>query len=406
MEASSTSTDITIAAPVATTVITSSTLGPDAKRPCSRPDRSISPMAVDTVGSVTAPLAITEAPAAPAQPPAPGVPDPNGLAPLCRNDLDAMFLRFTQLLVPVQASIATAVETALVPIQDNIKDITRRLCDVEEYYKDARAQGDQYGDTSRNNGWTDYDDDYPPPAAEPTWAERAAKSGKGASAARPAGPGVRTPRGTPGAASSGPAAKSPVARPAAVNLGKLRVSTLGGVRLRHDDIKLAVCTFVSAADPNGDYVFSGGVFGKHFTVQFKGTPQEGAACVKTVLASLKVEGGGYRKVLCPSPIAGAPPVQLFFNTDRSATQMAAEFHFRTLKRAVKRARPDDHYLCDGRDKLISCQYHPIVQLQDDRAGGYRVLWHRAGADPLFSAVAQLDITKDYNTAVALGPGGG
>ena len=100
--------------------------------------------------------------------------------------------------------------------------------------------------------------------------------------------------------------------------------------------------------------------------------------------------------------------QLHVTSGAAQAELARAFGISkiSIKRAVKRVRPDDHYLCDGRDKLISCQYHPSVQFQDDRAGGYRVLWHRAGADPLFSAVAQLDITKDYNTAVALGPGGG
>ena len=64
-------------------------------------------------------------------------------------------------------------------------------------------------------------------------------------------------------------------------------------------------------------------------------------------------------------------------------------------------------MCDGRDKLVSFGYRPIVQLLEDRvAGGFKLLWHNAGASALFTSVAQTDIAKDYHEAIASGPARG
>ncbi len=89
------------------------------------------------------------------------------------------------------------------------------------------------------------------------------------------------------------------------------------------------------------------------------------------------------------------------------SEAGADFHFRCLKRATKQARPDDGYLCDGRDLLISLNYKSIVQLVADRAdGAFRLVWHRDGANTSFSLVDQLDIAKAYSDAISPRPGSG
>jgi hypothetical protein len=92
----------------------------------------------------------------------------------------------------------------------------------------------------------------------------------------------------------------------------------------------------------------------------------------------------WRKLFCPAPVAGDGAIQLFLNADRDPARLAADFHFRCLKRAIKQARPDDAYLCDGRDLLISLEFKTIVQLVADRSdGSFRVVWHREGANARF-----------------------
>jgi hypothetical protein len=124
-------------------------------------------------------------------------------------------------------------------------------------------------------------------------------------------------------------------------------------------------------------------------------------CVRNALAKLKLPEGGYRKVWCPSPIAGEEQVQLFLNTDKAPSQMAADFHFRALKRAVKGVRDEPGYLGDARDQLVSFEYRPIVQILPNRGGdGYKVVWHRPAANALFTAIQQEEITAAYTAAAA------
>ena len=152
----------------------------------------------------------------------------------------------------MQESIHSTVDTAAQPILEDVRALTKRICEIEAHYAKANAEGDQ----QRDHAWSSYDDHYPDHPSEPSWAERAAKVGKGAS-----GQISRPQRSTAGAGNSGPAAKSASARPAAVNPCKLRVSTPGGDRLKYDDVKLAVCNFVNEANPPFDFTFGGGIFG-------------------------------------------------------------------------------------------------------------------------------------------------
>lgn len=210
---------------------------PEAKR--QRADRSISPMAIDHATHVPAtPLVDADGRSYAA----PATPDASGLAPLCRSDLAEMFERFANLIKPLQDSIQGTVETANQPIQQDVLALTRRIDAIEEHCASANAEGDQ------PRGWNawqdydnkDYDNQHPAPAAEPSWAERAAHVGKGSGKSSAAA--ARPPRGAAGAAS---AKSSAASRPAAVNPGKLRISTLGGARVKHDDIKIAVCSFIN-----------------------------------------------------------------------------------------------------------------------------------------------------------------
>jgi hypothetical protein len=79
-----------------------------------------------------------------------------------------------------------------------------------------------------------------------------------------------------------------------------------------------------------------------------------------LLASLKGAGGAWSEPTAPAAIAGEPAVRLYFNLDRSAKDLASDFHFRALERAVHRAKPAV-YLNDPRDKLISLDYTPLVR---------------------------------------------
>jgi hypothetical protein len=125
------------------------------------------------------------------------------------------------------------------------------------------------------------------------------------------------------------------------------------------------------------------------------------------LAALKNPEGGYKKLFCPAPIAGHAAVQLFLNVDKAPAQMAADYHFRSLKRVVKAVHDDAAYLCDNRDQIISLAYRPIVQPMANRGGaGYRVVWHRDAANDLFTPVQQDEIAQAFAIAVAVGPPGG
>jgi hypothetical protein len=221
---------------------------PEAKR--QRADRSISPMQVDTA------MATMSAEGADDHGyHTPSTPVRAGLAPLCRKYMAEMFDKFASLLQPLQDSIPQAVQAAIQPLQAEVLSITRRLEQIEQRIGAGSEGSDQPGGWS---GWHDYDQDYGRGydqdfgkdyvPIEPTWAERAARVGKGAGKSA-AGPAARGPR----SASAGAGARPPaVSRPVAAAPGKIRIYTLGGARVKLEDVKATVCAFLSEHRPQSE----------------------------------------------------------------------------------------------------------------------------------------------------------
>ena len=323
-----------------------------------------------------------------------------GHGSVSRNDMaaaiDGLFDKMVRLMEPRHQEIQQAVSTAIQPMQSELEAMGRRLSALERRFEGENAEGDQQWP-----GWSNLGDDESPawhrdwvdyPPAELTWAQRAAQHAKGD------GKGAKAGKAKAPAAGGGRSAPPPKLNP-----GKIRITTLNGDRVKLTDIKEAVLAFIMESNPATDVIFSGSVFGKAYTATFRGSAEAGALCVKNALARLKCPEGGYRKLYCPSPIEGQPAVQLFLNMDKAPAQMAADYNFRALKRAVKAVHDDAHYLCDTRDQVISLAYRPLVQLMANRGGqGYRVVWPRPAANELFTAVQQEEIAAAYAATVAIG----
>ena len=330
----------------------------------------------------------------------PGTPEGAGHGTVSRNDMaaamDGLFERMVRLMEPRHQEIQQSVAAAIQPLQGDLEAMGRRLRALEWRCAGENAEGDQQWP-----GWSNWGDDefpawhrdwveYPP--AELTWAQRAAQHAKGD------GKGAKSGKNKAPAAGGG--RPSP---PPKLNPGKIRITTLNGARVKLTDIKEAVLGFILESDPAADIIFNGSVYGKAYTATFRASAEAGALCVKNALARLKCPEGGYRKLYCPSPIEGQPAVQLFLNMDKAPAQMAADYNFRALKRAVKAVHDDAHYLCETRDQVISLAYRPLVQLMANRGGqGYRVVWHRPAANGLFTAVQQEEIAAAYAATVAIG----
>ena len=189
----------------------------------------------------------------------------------------------------------------------------------------------------------DFQDDDVFPPIRPNWAQRAAAvagKGKGAKAkpATKADPEGGKASGTT-SGKSAPAVAAPGATKV-VSPCKLRISTLGGARVRREDLSRVMASFLAEKGPAPVYNLSGSVFGKSYAIEFKGGAAIATPLVRATLDSLKQPDGSWRKLFCPSPLQGEPEIQLFLNPDRDPTKLLSDFHFRCLKRSVQKQRHD------------------------------------------------------------------
>jgi hypothetical protein len=336
-----------------------------------------------------------------------------GISTAITNDIMA---QMRQLLISNNAvlsaaaasSVAPAVQAAVAPLEARMSDLVQRV-EYMEKHNQGLHQGHR-GDWEdwAASGWEDYgpqpsdrDDDFPP--LQGSWAERLVKAGH-AKGGKPPG----KPQGKLAASAGKGGAKGiPVApRPPAASPSKLRITTLAGARVRLENITEVIRVFLSEGGAAPDYRLIGGKFGKSYTVEFKGGAEIGGPLVRAALSSLRLPDGTYRKLTCPAPVEGEPAVALFLNPDQDATKKAQDWHFRCLKRSVQALRPDNGYLIDSRDLLISLRWRAIVQLAWDwNKSTYKVVWFEAGAGNRFSAEDRADIEKGYFDAVSP-PGGG
>jgi hypothetical protein len=347
---------------------------------------------------------------------APGTPPDAGQGTVTRAEMGAyketmdgalerMFTKMAQLMQPEAATrraeiteaVTAAVQGVMAPIRTDLSDIDRRMSLLEQKFAYQNAAGDgQEGYQDEWSGWWYYDEPSQQEWPEPTWAERVAKgAGKGKEKAVGKGKVVGKAKAPPPFAD----------RAAKANPCKLRVSTLGGERVRLADIKEAVLAYLEEQAHTQTITFSGSVFGNNYAIVFGGSPEAGGACVQAAIKALKRPGGGgYRKIFCPSALGDdKPQVQLFFNQDKPPAQQATEFHFRAFKRAVRSVCDNKDFLVDPRDKLFSLAWRPIVQLLPIRGTwDYKVLFHNPAALELFTEEQQTAVAAAYAAAVITG----
>ncbi len=92
---------------------------------------------------------------------------------------------------------------------------------------------------------------------------------------------------------------------------------------------------------------------------------------------------------------------LFLNRDSDPAKRKNDWHFRCLKRAVQKLRPDPTYLCDSRDMLVSLRWRSVVQLAWDwQRSVFKVVWFEAGAGNRFSPEDRAEVEKDYFDSVS------
>ena len=97
---------------------------------------------------------------------------------------------------------------------------------------------------------------------------------------------------------------------------------------------------------------------------------------------------------------------LFLNRDSDPAKRKNDWHFRCLKRAVQKLRPDPTYLCDSRDMLVSLRWRSVVQLVWDwNKSAFKIVWFEAGGGNQFSPENRAAIEKDYFDAVTPPAGG-
>jgi hypothetical protein len=299
--------------------------------------------------------------------------------------------------------IQDAIHEGLEPVQEDLAALTRRMSRLEEKYARQNAAGDGGEDTwygwhnygsSSTPAWHRMDDDdvWPDPTPyEATWAERAGGKAAGSNAKAS---GKSVAKGGKSAA-----AKTPPSASAKAYANKIRISTFGGERVKIADLKETVLEYLAEQQPAQTIAINGSIFGNSYTVVFGGSAEQGAACALAALKALKIEGGAYRKVHCRSAIDGRPPVQLYFNPDKNASQQASEFHFRVFKRAVHATHGEESWLVDPRDRMLSLAFRPIVQLLPVRGtAGYKVLFHNPAALELFTPEQQATVAAAYRTA--------
>jgi hypothetical protein len=336
-----------------------------------------------------------------------------GISAAITNDIMA---QMRQLLISNNAvlsaaavsSVAPAVQAAVAPLEAKLSELVQRVEYIEKNNQ-GQHQG-QRGDWEdwAASGWEDRgpqpgdrDDDFPP--LQGSWAERLVKGGHNKGGKPPGKPQGKL------AASAGKGGAKGIpgtSRPHAASPSKLHITTLAGARVRLENITEVIRVFLSEGGAAPEYRINGGKFGKSYIVEFKGGAEVGGPLVRAALSSLRRPDGTFRRLTCPAPVDGEPAVALFLNPEQDATKKANDWHFRCLERSVQAIRPDEGYLCDSRDLLISLRWRAIVQLAWDwNKSTYKVAWFEAGAGDIFSAEDRTAIEKGYFDAVSP-PGGG
>jgi hypothetical protein len=383
----------------------STSLGPGGRaRSRSLTRAPVTPVAIDADMALPVPASPTASAYGSAEAAARGTPPGAGQGLVTRSELENMFTRMAKLMQPpetrkaeITEAVTAAVQGVMAPIRKDIGDIERRMSLLEQKFARQDAAGDGHeGYQDDWSGWWHYDETSQNEWPEPSWAERVVKGG---------GKGKEKPVGKNKAAGKAKPPPQVADRSAKANPCKLRVSTLGGERVRHADIKEAVLGYLEEQAHTESITFSGSVFGNNYAIVFGGSPEVGGACVQAAIRALKrPNGNGYRKVFCPSALGDDhPQVQHFFNQDKPPAQQATEFHFRAFKRAVRSVCDNKDFLIDPRDKLFSLAWRPMVQLLPIRGTHeYKVVFHLPAARELFTEDQQNTVYTAYAAAVATG----
>ena len=159
----------------------------------------------------------------------------------------------------------------------------------------------------------------------------------------------------------------------------LLIATHGGARVLVDEFRKGLDTWLSAADLKMDaWGCTGADLGESYKLRFVGVPATAVARAKQALAHIKNDGDG-RDLYIRSPRAGDGEINIYIIADQNSEQKEVGHRWRCLKRACATLGRDDLSF-DARDRLVSLDYFPILQLESDAGKDTcHIAWLRAAA---------------------------
>ncbi len=124
---------------------------------------------------------------------------------------------------------------------------------------------------------------------------------------------------------------------------------------------------------------TGAGLGKSFKLRFLGPLATAVARAKQALAHIKNDGD-WRDLFIKSARTGESEVNIYIKADQNNEQKKADHRWRCLNRACSTLGREDLSF-DVRGRLVSLDYHPILQLESDFGKDTcHIAWFCAAAD--------------------------